>query len=213
MDAQPLQQDKMVAGIATGSRLSEQWDVSSQSIDFFDVKADVTALLELSHQSFQFKPAQHPALHPGQTAAIYQGEKQIGLLGALHPSLKQTLEINQPVYLFELQIAPLCQATVVQYQEISKYPSIRRDIAIVVATQIQANEILTCIQATAPELLTEVVLFDVYQGEGIEMDKKSLAIGLIFREFSRNLTESEIDTVITKILKTLDHNFNAQLRK
>jgi len=208
-----LQQDKMVAGIATGTRHSEQWGISSQPIDFFDIKADITALLGLSRQAFQFKPAQHHALHPGQTAAIYQGENQIGLLGALHPSLMQILEINQAVYLFELQVAPLCQATVTQFQEISKYPSTRRDIAIVVTANTHASDILTCIQATASELLAEISLFDVYQGEGIETDKKSLAIGLIFREFSRNLTESEIDTVMTKILKTLNHNFNAQLRK
>lgn len=208
-----LQQDKMVSGVVTGNRVIEQWGTSPQSVDFFDVKADVLALLNLNQQPYQFKPVQHPALHPGQTAAIYQEDNLIGLLGALHPSLMQQLEINQPVYLFELQMAPLCRTYAIDYQEISKYPSIRRDIAIVIEQSTHSDEILNCIQATASELLTEISLFDVYQGQGIEAGKKSLAIGLIFQEFSRNLTESEIDTVMTKILKTLDRNFNAQLRK
>lgn len=212
---QGIQQDKMLAGLASGACYPEQWGEPQRTVDFFDVKADVEALLNLTGEktACRFVATQHPALHPGQTAAIYRGDQSLGLIGALHPSLLQKLEITFPVYLFELQLTPLVQSRLPKFTEISKYPSIRRDIALTVATTIQATEILTKIQQTAPNFLTEMRLFDVYQGKGIEVGKKSLAIGLIFQEFSRNLLESEVDTVMTQIISQLEQNLDAQLRK
>ncbi|RKZ86053.1 MAG: phenylalanine--tRNA ligase subunit beta [Candidatus Parabeggiatoa sp. nov. 1] len=217
---QGLQQEKMIAGIVTGTRLQEQWGAIKQPVDFFDVKADVEALLNLtalggSGQSevYRFTPTTHPALHPGQTAAIYRGDFCLGLLGAVHPSLVQTLELMVGVYLFELQLTPLCQAPIPKFKEVSKYPSIRRDIAVVVSDKVSAAQVLDCIRLLAVETLTDVQLFDVYQGERIDSGQKSLAIGLIFQAFSRNLIDSEIDTVVEQILSTLEQNLSAQLRK
>lgn len=216
---QGLQQEQMIAGIVTGTRLPEQWGQTKQAVDFFDVKADVEALLSLADRGREpsevchFTKATHPALHPGQTAAIYQSDDWIGLLGAVHPSLVQTLELTPPVYLFELRLTPLCQVPIPKFKEVSKYPSIRRDIAVVVSEKISAAQVLNCIRLLALETLIDLQLFDVYQGKGIDSGKKSLAIGLIFQAFSRNLTDSEIDTVVEQILNTLEHNLDAQLRK
>jgi phenylalanyl-tRNA synthetase beta chain len=211
--AQNFLQEKMIAGIVTGTRWPVQWGQTEQAVDFFDVKADIEALLSLtSSELYRFTPSTHPALHPGQTAAIYRGDEWIGILGAVHPSLVQTLELMPPVYLFELRLAPLCQAQTPKFKEISKYPAIRRDIAVVVSEETSAAQLLDCIKQSATETLIDWQLFDVYQGKGVEPGQKSLAIGLIFQAFSRNLTDSEVDNVIGQIVSTLEQKLGAKLR-
>ena len=215
-----LQQQKMIAGIVSGTRWPEQWGQTGQAVDFFDVKADVEALLNLTVSSnakqnevYRLTPSTHPALHPGQTAAIYHGDSLLGLLGAVHPSLVQTLELTPPVYMFELRLAPLCQAFIPKFKGISKYPSLRRDIALSVSSKVSASELLNCVKLAATETLIDWQLFDLYQGEGIEPGKKSLAIGLIFQADSHNLTDSEVDSAVGQVLYTLEQNLGAQLRK
>jgi phenylalanyl-tRNA synthetase beta chain len=212
-----LQQEASIAGLVMGERWPEQWGVKGESVDFFDIKADVEALLSLTGHRitdrFSFQPANHPALQPGQTAAVYYQAQEIGFLGALHPNLISVLELNAPVYLFELRLAPLLQRQMPLFQEISKFPSIRRDIAIVVAEAINAEQLINVIKKHATDLLLDWKLFDVYRGQGMAAGKKSLAIGLIFQSFSRNLIESEVDTIIEKIVNSLEHELDAQLRK
>jgi phenylalanyl-tRNA synthetase beta chain len=201
--------------------MPEQWGQPEQPVDFFDVKADVEALL--SHlaatsgkglsQVYRFTPSTHKALHPGQSAAIYHGEEWIGVMGAAHPSLVQTLEITPPVYLFELRLAPQHQVGIPKFQEISKYPSIRRDIAVIVSQEISAAQLLDCIKQSAPDTLNNWQLFDVYQGKGIEPGQKSVAMGLIFQAFSRNLTDYEVDSKVEQIVSILEQKLGAQLRK
>ncbi|ALG68678.1 phenylalanine--tRNA ligase subunit beta [Beggiatoa leptomitoformis] len=211
--ADGLQQERMIAGIVTGSRYPEQWGLSAINTDFFDVKAHVENLLAVSRKPYRFIAGLHPALHPGQTAEIYQDNTLIGIIGALHPQLQQQLDFTQPVYLFELQLAALSHAETPSYTDVSKYPSVRRDLAVVVQNTITADKVLDCVRQSAPNFLAETTLFDVYQGKGIEEGKKSLAIGLIFQEISRNLTESEIDKTLEQILSSLEHQLDAQLRK
>jgi phenylalanyl-tRNA synthetase beta chain len=165
------------------------------------------------NEVYHFTPSNHPALHPGQTAAIYHGNSLLGLLGAVHPSLVQTLELTPPVYMFELRLAPLCQAFIPKFKGISKYPSLRRDIALSVSSKVSASELLNCVKLAATETLIDWQLFDLYQGEGIEPGKKSLAIGLIFQADSHNLTDSEVDSAVGQVLYTLEQNLGAQLRK
>jgi len=212
--AQNLQQEKMIAGIVTGTRWPTQWAQAEQGIDFFDLKADIEACLSSAGQNqvYHFTPSTHPALHPGQTAAIYRGNEWIGILGAVHPSLVQTLELTPPVYLFELRLAPLCETQVPKFKEISKYPSIRRDIAVVIDEETSGAQLLDCIKQSATKTLIDCQLFDVYQGKGVEPGKKSLAIGLIFQAFSRNLTDSDVDTVIGQVVNTLEQKLGAKLR-
>jgi phenylalanyl-tRNA synthetase beta chain len=218
---QTLIQEKMIAGIVTGTRWPEQWGEKSPPVDFFDVKSDITALFHFisangggtTQEHYRFIPTTHPALHPGQAAVIYREQEWVGLIGALHPSLMATLAITTPVYLFELRVAPLCQTYPIKFKEISKYPSIRRDIAMVVDQAVSVAAMLATIRQTAGKLLIDCQLFDLYQGKGIEAGQKSLAIGLIFQAISRNLTESEVDTLIGQILSTLEQGLGAKLRK
>lgn len=209
--AHSLQQEKMIAGVVTGTRWSAQWAEPEQPVDFFDVKADVEALLNLSAASstvpsevYRFTATRHPALHPGQSAAIYRGDELIGLLGALHPSVAQMLELTPPVFLFELRLVPLCKTHAAKFKEVSKYPQIKRDIAVVVSEQISAAQLMDCIKQSATDTLIDWQIFDVYQGKGVEAGKKSVAIGLIFQAFSRNLIDREVDTVIGQVLNTLE---------
>jgi phenylalanyl-tRNA synthetase beta chain len=217
---QVLQQEPMIAGVAMGTRWPIQWGQSEQSLDFFDLKSDVEAILNLSStgklnptEIYRFVPATHPALHPGQTAAIYQGDEWLGILGALHPNLMQTLELTPPIYLFELRLMPLLKSQPIQFKEISKYPSMRRDIAVVVSKAVSATQLIDCIKQYATELLIDWQLFDVYQGKGIEPSQKSIAIGLIFQAFSRNLTDFEVDSVVEQIVSKLEQKLGATLRK
>ncbi len=208
-----LMQQSCISGVACGSRYPEQWDIKQQDIDFFDVKADIEALLQLAGRPYHFKPIQHDALHPGQIAAIFQNDKQIGLIGALHPKLIIELDLIAPVFLFELQLDDLLAKQETKFVAISKYPSIRRDLALLISQQVTWQNLLDCVWENAPDILIDAQLFDVYQGKGIESGKKSLAIGLIFQAFSRNLTESEVDDVISQLLTTFERRLNAELRK
>ncbi|MBE9562028.1 MAG: phenylalanine--tRNA ligase subunit beta [Proteobacteria bacterium] len=209
--SEKLQQEQMLAGVVSGMRWSEQWGQGNQSVDFFDVKSDVEALI--SHINCRFVRATHPALHPGQTAAIYCDDEQIGWLGALHPSLTQELELQAPVYLFELQLLPLYKVALPQFKEISKYPSIRRDLALLVSEDINISQLQTCIWQMNIETLIDLQLFDVYQGKGIAPDQKSLAIGLLFQSESCSLTDLEIDDIVKQVIHNLEQTLGAKLRK
>ena len=204
-----LLQELMIAGIATGTRFAEQWGAEQQSVDFYDVKSDIEALL---NPDDCFKADQHPALHPGKTAAIYRGDEYIGIIGAAHPSLIKQLDLITPVFLFELKLAPLLQNKPHKFQELSKYPNIRRDIALMVPQDVTAAQLMDCIKEIAPEILIEWQLFDVYQGEKIDSNKKSLAISLIFQAFSRNLIDQDVETVVEQLLNNLETKLGAKLR-
>ncbi len=213
---QGLQQEKMLSGIATGTAMPEQWGQKGEPLDFYHVKGDVEALLaHIGHSApCHFVASSHPALHPGQTAAIYQGEHCLGIMGALHPQLIHDLDLLSPVFLFELHLPPLLADPVAQFSEVSKFPSVRRDLALLMDRQINADALLNCVRdSVSTEILQDLLLFDVYQGKGIEPDKKSVAIGLIFQAKSRNLTESEVDDVIEQILASLQRDLGVYLRK
>lgn len=206
-------QQKMLAGIALGSVYGEQWGEKSRNIDFFDVKADVEALLALSANRLRFVPAEHPALHPGQTAEIVDGEGGVvGLLGMLHPNLEKQLGFDSPVFLFELFQDKILQRTVPKFAPLSKFPSVRRDLALLVLQQVSANQILACIESCQEERVREVAIFDVYQGKGIADGFKSVALSLVLQDFSQTLTDSEIDAIFRKLLETLSAQLNAKLR-
>jgi len=202
-------QEKMIAGVASGTRWTEQWGLTKPALDFYDVKADVEALCDSSDV---FRAGTHPALHPGQTADIYRGDEWIGVLGALHPSLLKTLELTAPVYLFECKLAPLCQTPLPQFQELSKYPSMRRDIALMVPEEVNIVQLFDCIKQSGTDMLIDCQLFDVYQGKGIKSDHKSWAIGLIFQDLLRSLTDDEVEAVVGKILISLEKNLGVKLR-
>jgi len=208
-----MQQQKMLSGLALGSAYSEQWGIATRKVDFFDVKADVQALFSLTGADVQFVPAKHPALHPGQTAEILsqQGQK-IGWLGMLHPTLEKQLGFDTQIFLFELDQDLLLNKQIPKFKPLSKYPSVRRDLALIVKEEIAASEIINCIKGCAEQTLQDIVVFDIYRGKGVEEGSKSVALSLIIQDFSQTLTDSEIDAIFGRLLETLTTKISAKLR-
>lgn len=210
-----LSQENYIAGAATGSAHPEQWGLPARPVDFYDIKSDIEALLALSGapDTFSFDAHGHPALHPGQSARITRHGKAIGWVGALHPQIQRELGLNERVYLFEIQLAALQQGQVPQFRELSKFPAIQRDIAVIVDQSVPAEALCKAVAQVAPELIRELRLFDTYQGKGIDLGKKSLALGLTLQAPSRTLTDHEADALIERVVQRLYNEFSATLRK
>ena len=209
-----IQQDIMLAGVITGSRLPESWDGKEQPVDFYDLKNDLETLLQLGGdtQRFTFSPREHPALHPGQTAAVECAGKTVGWLGRIHPVLASHLDLSADTCLFELQYESVNTSQITEFKSISRYPSIRRDLAFVVDADLQAGVLQDAVKEVAGDLLQQMPVFDVYQGKGIESGRKSIAFGLILQDNSRTLTEQDIEAVVEKVTTQLGDKFGATLR-
>ncbi|MDT4799793.1 Phenylalanine--tRNA ligase beta subunit [compost metagenome] len=210
-----LKQENMLAGVVCGSRQPEGWANGRDSIDFFDVKADVEALLGSAGalEAFTFVPGEHPALHPGQTARIERDGALVGYLGALHPELAKVLDLDHPVYLFELVLAEVARGLLPKFSELSRFPEVRRDLALLVDRDTPAEFVLAAIRESAGEWLTDLRLFDVYHGKGIDPLRKSLAVGLTWQHPSRTLNDDEVNATTQNIVASLEQRFNATLRK
>lgn len=210
-----LKQQPMLAGVVCGSRLPEGWANGRDTIDFFDVKADVEAVLGFSGSldDFTFVPGKHPALHPGQTARIERDGVEVGYLGALHPELVKTLGLDRTVYVFELVLADVVEGRLPKFHELSRFPEVRRDLALIAGRDVAASALLDVIRENAGEWLTDLRLFDVYQGKGIDPDRKSLAVGLTWQHPSRTLNDDEVNATTQNILTSLEQRLNTTLRK
>ncbi|WP_342652915.1 phenylalanine--tRNA ligase subunit beta [Pseudomonas sp. F3-2] len=210
-----LQQEPMLAGVICGSRLPEGWAQGRDAVDFFDVKADVEAVLGFAGalDDFRFVPGKHPALHPGQTARIERDGREVGYLGALHPELAKTLGLDRPVFVFELVLAEVAEGRLPKFRELSRFPEVRRDLALLADRDVAATAVLDVIRENAGEWLTDLRLFDVYQGKGIDPHRKSLAVGLTWQHPSRTLTDDEVNASTQQILTSLEERLNATLRK
>ncbi|MGN8276651.1 phenylalanine--tRNA ligase subunit beta [Pseudomonas sp. SMN5] len=210
-----LKQEPMLAGVVCGSRLPEGWAQGREVVDFFDVKADVEAVLGFAGalDSFTFVPGKHPALHPGQTARIERDGREVGYVGAIHPELSKTLGLDRPVFVFELVLADVAQGKMPKFQELSRFPEVRRDLALLADRDVASSAVLAVIRENAGEWLTDLRLFDVYQGKGIDPHRKSLAVGLTWQHPSRTLNDDEVNTATQNILTSLETRLNATLRK
>ncbi len=209
-----IHQRKMLSGLALGAVNPEQWAAKSVTIDFFDIKADVEALFALTGGSVLFQPAEHSALHPGQTAQICKPDGQvIGLLGMLHPSLEKQLGFDSPVFLFELDQDAVLARVTPKFSPLSKFPSVRRDMALIVADTVSAQAIIDTIQAVNETVIRDVQIFDVYRGQGVAEGCKSIALSLVLQDFSQTLTETAIDGIFHRVLDVLATKLHAKLRE
>ena len=210
-----VDQERCIAAVATGAADPEQWGSTVREVDFFDLKSDVEALLALTGRParFSFAPYVHPALHPAQTAAIHDGDEPVGLIGALHPSVRRELGLPSPVFVFEIALGALSSARIPEYAPVSRYPSVRRDIAVIVDDDVAVDRILDGIRRRSTATLNDTAVFDLYRGEGIGSDKKSVAIGLIFRSDSRTLDDAEVDGLVEAIVSGLEADLGAELRR
>ena len=210
-----LKQEPMLSGVVCGSRLPEGWAQGRDVVDFFDVKADVEAVLGFAGalDSFTFVAGKHPALHPGQTARIERDGREVGYIGAIHPELSKNLGLDRPVFVFELVLAEVALGKMPKFQELSRFPEVRRDLALLADRDVAASAVLEVIRENAGEWLTDLRLFDVYQGKGIDPHRKSLAVGLTWQHPSRTLNDDEVNTTTQNILTSLEKRLNATLRK
>ncbi len=210
-----LAQEPVLAGAVTGPAAAPQWGTSKRDADFFDAKADVEALLALTGrpQDYRFRAARHPALHPGMTAEILFADRHAGWIGVLHPELGSRLGLTRPVMLFELAIPGLQEGKTLVYREISRFPAIRRDLAVIVDEALPAEIMLDFVRKMAGNLLVNLELFDEYRGKGIDSGRKSLALGLTLQDSSRTLKDSEVEALLARVVTGLETEFGARLRQ
>jgi phenylalanyl-tRNA synthetase beta chain len=209
-----LQEKPCFAGLLTGMQGQLNWSETSKNFDFYDLKGDLQSLFALLKQAqVQWEPKAHPALHPGQSVCIMQGEQLVGWLGVLHPRIAKTMDCVDEVVLFELEMTALFQSSLPRYQRISKYPQIRRDLSLLLNDDITAAQIEQAVRAIVPrEWLKAFDVFDLYRGESIPLGKKSMAIALTLQDVQRTLVDEEINPLIHAIITKLEGDFAVQLR-
>ncbi|MFP1927133.1 phenylalanine--tRNA ligase subunit beta [Lonsdalea quercina] len=211
---QGIRQEMMLAGVITGSRYEEHWDLARQPVDFYDLKGDFEAVLALTGKlsAVEFRAEANPALHPGQSAAIYLDDQRIGFIGVIHPELERKLDLNGRTVVFEVLWDKISDRVVPEAADVSRFPANRRDIAVVVAENVPAGDILAECKKVGANQLVGVNLFDVYRGKGVEDGYKSLAISLVLQDTARTLAEEEIAATVAKCVAALKQRFQASLR-
>jgi len=206
-----------LAGIATGSRLPEQWGLPPDvrtPVDFYDVKGDLEALFTATgtRDSFLFEPGTLGCLHPGRAARIVRQGREVGWLGELHPSLVKELDLTYVPVLFEVDLEALTVSKP-SFREISRFPQVRRDLAVVVDESTPLSALAERVTLVASSLLRDLHIFDVYRGSGVESGRKSVALGLIFQDISRTLTDEDVERLIAAIVADLRVVLNARIRE
>lgn len=209
-----MRQEPMLAGVISGTRSEEHWNIDTATVDFFDLKGDVEAILELTAngKAYSFTAAKHPALHPGQSAAIVVDGKEVGILGTVHPELERKFGLNGRTIVFEIEWSAINSKVIPEAVALSKFPSNRRDIAVVVDESVASGEIVNACLAQGGEFLKDAKLFDVYVGKGVEEGKKSLAIALTLQSGERTLEDADIAGAVDAIVAHVSETFGATLR-
>jgi phenylalanyl-tRNA synthetase beta chain len=203
----------LLGGVSWGSRLPENWANDKGPLDFFDLKGDVERVLEHSgHRAVRYEPLHDPVLHPGQSASIWSGDIELGRLGRLHPELEHRLALKSAVFLFELDATRLSARAQRMHTPISRYPSVRRDLSLELGIEVPATAVRACVERVLGGTLRDFTLFDVYQGEGIDSAKKSVAVGLTLQDHSRTLTDTDINTGMEAVVSALERDLGARRR-
>ncbi len=209
-DANDCEQIEKLAGLCYGDMAFEQWGMPARNVDFYDVKADIEALYR--NQNIQFKKFSHPALHPGKSAQIYIEDQPVGWLGELHPRWQKKYSLQKNAILFEVGSESLMPKSLPVAKEISKFPPVRRDIAIIVDNEVTVHALLTSMYAEKSAIVADISLFDIYRGKGMENTKKSLAFRVLLQDTEKTLTDEEADFAVTSLIKILENKFCATLR-
>lgn len=203
-----------IAAVACGNAMPRHWSGSSAAVDFFDVKGDLMALLSLARNDggIAFEAAEHPLYHPGRSARIVVDGRDVGQIGQLHPLKQKLLDLDSPAYMLEMDLSTLERATLPRFVALSRFPSVERDLSLVVDRGVPVEKLFSLIREAAGEYLKSLELFDIYTGDRMEIDKKSVAFSLTFQAESSNLTAGEIDAVTAEIIKVLRQGVGAELR-
>ena len=212
LPGEPLVQQPMMALAITGARHQESWSNSGEKLDFFDLKGEVEQLLSGAAGEFSYRAAKRAGLHDGQTAEIVLADRVVGVLGAIHPEAAKQLDLPANTFFAELHLNAVLSAPLPVCEDISRFPETRRDIAVVVSSSVPAADVVALVKSVAGSSLEDLRVFDVYTGQGIEANKKSLALGLTFRDRERTLDDSEISETMTQVVDSLKEKFSAELR-
>ncbi|MBD3754479.1 MAG: phenylalanine--tRNA ligase subunit beta [Gammaproteobacteria bacterium] len=204
----------MLGGAIVGGVADSGWDEVSRKADFFDLKGDVETLLRMSHQlgKIRFEPCSNPALHPGQSAALMKDGKEVGVMGKLHPQLVKAMDVSGDVFMFQIRQDALMTMKVPAAKAISKFPEVQRDLAFVVDEAVAVQQLLDAVMAVESDILQSVELFDIYRGQGIEPNQKSVAITLKMQHIERTLQDEEVETLVAEVLASAKAAVNAVLR-
>jgi phenylalanyl-tRNA synthetase beta chain len=181
-------------------------------VDFYDAKGDLESLAGMLGKTLEFEPAQHPALHPGQSARVSADGQVIGWLGTLHPQLQKMLDLHGRVCLYELSLEPVLNGYVPHFKAFSKFPEVRRDLAILIGEETGWAAVETVARRAAGDALTGLRIFDVYQGEHIEKGQKSIALSLFWQHPERTLGDEEVQGLLDTVTQALQNELGAQLR-
>ncbi len=215
LDDGKLVESQAIAGLASGPVLPEQWGVPKRDADSYDVKSDVESLFALTGRQagISYVADAHESLHPGRSAAIFDRNVRVGWIGQLRPELARKLELRAAPWLFEISVDPSFRSEVPVFSEVSKFPAIRRDLAVIVDERVTLDELKESVNLAAKGLLRELAVFDVYRGQGVEPGRKSIAFGLILQETSRTLTDGEADAVVAAVIERVKGDLKAGIRE
>ncbi len=209
-----VSQEAALAGLIFGNRTEESWANTETPVDFYDIKGDVESLLKLTGLAgeFTFVASSHPALHPGQCAELQFAGKKCGFVGALHPEVARSLDVPNGVFIFQIELNALLGAKVPAFTPLSKFPVVRRDLALLVESDLPVQSLINGAKQHAGEHLKDLKVFDLYVGKGIDPHRKSIALGLTFQHPSRTLTDEETNNAIDAVVEHLKAAFGATLR-
>ncbi len=202
-----------IAAVACGGATAEQWGVGARALDFHDLKGDLEALAAQAGATLAFQPSAPPHAHPGRSAEVLRDGVRIGWIGQLHPRLQQAQGLDVDVLAFELDLVPLLARPLPRAAALSRFPSVRRDLAFVVPEAVSWAALEAGVRAAAGASLREVRLFDRYVGKGVETGFKSLAMALILQDDSRTLTDRDVDAVVASVVAALEQEHGAAIRR
>lgn len=209
-----IRQEMVLSAVLSGKRNEEHWDMARTDSDFYDLKGDLESVLDLTGKLdlIAFRAESHSALHPGQSAAIYLNGERVGYIGVIHPELERKLDFNSRMVVFEVLWNRISERTLPAARELSRFPANRRDIAVIVAENISAADVISECKKVSVNQVVGVNLFDVYRGKGVNDGYKSLAISLILQDTHRTLEEEEIAATVSRCVEALKERFQASLR-
>jgi phenylalanyl-tRNA synthetase beta chain len=201
-----------LAMLACGKQAPMHWAHKPGGMDFFAMKGDVEQLLAPYCSALRWQVSERPTLHPGRAADIYLGDVCIGWVGQLHPLQQKLLGIKPSIFAAELNLSLLPKIERVQFAAISRFPEVRRDLALLLNANVSASALLDAIAAIAGKKLKNCAIFDVYSGDHLEADLKSIAVSLTLVDAERTLVDDEVDDIIHSVVNGLESQFSAQLR-
>ena len=210
-DVAGIRQPVRLAAVAYGTAADEQWGIPSRGVDFFDVKNDLETLI--APRRARYAPVAHPALHPGRGARVIVDDGVIGWIGELHPKWQKKYGLPESLVCFEVDAEPLLRLPLPQYREVSRFPPVRRDLAVTVDEATPAQAILDGLLRAKPAIVHDIRVFDVYRGKGIEKGEKGLAFRVLLQDTQKTLTDAEVEAAVAGLRKVLEQEFGAKLRQ